>query len=132
MQLQLPGQFIGRKAHPISRHGLMVLFTGIAATPRLSDPRMDIGIDDALFNELIIITRQFSLLRRSLIMNFLPQLVNDKTDPQKQGPVWHRNNGTANTARKGCTDGPLSTKSHSRKAHCPHRFLREKPPVHRS
>lgn len=25
MQLQLPGQFIGRKAHPISRHGLMVL-----------------------------------------------------------------------------------------------------------
>ena len=62
MQLQLPGQFIGRKAHPISRHGLMVLFTGIAATPRLSDPRMDIGIDDALFNELIIITRQFFLI----------------------------------------------------------------------
>ena len=58
MQLNCRANSLAER-HPISRHGLMVLFTGIAATPRLSDPRMDIGIDDALFNELIIITRQF-------------------------------------------------------------------------
>ncbi len=55
-------QLLGTQPYPVGRHGLMVQFPCFAPAPGLSHPRMDVGVDDPLVDELIVIAGQLFLI----------------------------------------------------------------------
>ena len=55
-------QLLGRQAHPVGRHGLMVQFPCFAPAPGLRYPRMDVGVYNALLHEFVVVAGQFFLI----------------------------------------------------------------------
>ena len=55
-------QVLEAQTHPMGRHGLVVQFSRFTPVPGLSHPRMDIGIDDSLIDEFIVIAGQLFLI----------------------------------------------------------------------